>query len=179
MKCHQRCLVVVDVQCPVQSVSVVIFYIVIQTVIAPYPALDASMNVSSLPLVCGQYDHGLISPMSSVSNSSSNVVGVQVPDDFLRLPAPTKQEPLSDRMVAGTPNLPTDCWRTATVFSDVASLHSAVPVTQREVSSRWVIRRSPLMRVSSMECQSVCHIVWSRGAHTQPTFAVWILPEIV
>ena len=70
----------------------------------------------------------------------------------------TKQEPLSDRMVAGTPNLPTACRRVATAFSEVDSLNSAAPVTHREASSRYVIRFNPFMRVSFMECQSVCHM---------------------
>ena len=43
-ECHQRCLAVVDVQRPVQSVSVVVFGVVIQTVIVSYLVLDAPVE---------------------------------------------------------------------------------------------------------------------------------------
>ena len=81
----------------------------------------------------------------------------------MRLPEPTKQEPLSDKIAAGVPNLPTARRSAVTAFSEVASLNSSAPVTQREASSRYVMRFSPLMRGSFMTCQSVCHTALDRG----------------
>lgn len=70
------------------------------------------------------------------NNSFSNNVGIQELFGFLRPLAPTKQEPLSDRMVAGTPNLLMAYLSIITAFSEVASLKRAAPVTHREASSR-------------------------------------------
>ena len=67
---------------------------------------------------------------------------------------------MSDRIVAGTPNLPTACRSAATAFLDVASLKRAAPVTHREASSRRVIMFSPFILGSFMMCQSVCHMAF-------------------
>ena len=96
--------------------------------------------------------------MLRFSSSSAKRVGVQVPVCFLRPPLPTKHGPLSDRMVAGTPNLPTACRSTTTAFFEVASLNNAAPVTRLEASSRNVIKLSPLKRGSFIMRQSVCHM---------------------
>ena len=73
-------------------------------------------------------------------------------------PLPTKHELLSDRMVAGTSNLPMVCRSAATAFSEVVSLNNAAPVTHLEASSRYVIRFRSFMRGSFITCQPVCHM---------------------
>ena len=80
--------------------------------------------------------------------------------DFLGslLLIPTKHEPLSESIVAGAPNLAIACLRTATAFSEVASLKSSAPVAHLDASSRNVIRWRPRVRGSFMTCQSVYHI---------------------
>ena len=98
--------------------------------------------------------------MLRLSRSLSNMVGVQEPVCFLRPPLPTNQDPLSDRMVAGTPNLLTACLSTVTALNEIASLKRAAPVTHLEASSRYVIRFNPFMRGSFIVCQSVCHMAF-------------------
>ena len=75
-------------------------------------------------------------------------------------PLPTKQDPLSDRIVAGMPNLFTAYLSAATALTEVASLKSVALVTHLEASSRYVIRLRPFMREVFMACQSVCHIAF-------------------
>lgn len=94
------------------------------------------------------------------SSSFSNNVGIQEFFGFLRSLTPTKQEPLSDRMVAGTPNLLMVCLSIITAFFEVASLKRAAPVTHREASYRYVIRFIPFIRGSFMACQSACHMAF-------------------
>ena len=67
---------------------------------------------------------------------------------------------MSDRIVAGTPNLPTARRSAATAFPEVASLKRVAPVTHREASSRGVIRFSPFILGSFTMCQSMCHMAF-------------------
>ena len=67
--------------------------------------------------------------MLRFSSSFSKRAGVQVPVCFLWPLLSTMHEPLSDRIVAGTPNLPTACRSTTTAFSEATSLNNAAPVT--------------------------------------------------
>ena len=78
--------------------------------------------------------------MLSDGNLFLNNVGIQEPFGFLLPPTPTKQAPLSERMVAGTPNPLMVCLGAVTAFFKVASLKRAAPATYREALSSWAIR---------------------------------------
>ena len=69
---------------------------------------------------------------------------------------PTKQEPLSDRVVAGAPNLPTARRSTATALSEMATPNSSASVPQREASSGMLRGLVDPCKGSFITIRSVC-----------------------
>ena len=69
------------------------------------------------PATCNTWE--FINSIPLPKRSSSNVVGFQDPLG-LPLRMPTKQDPLSDRMVVGVPNCLIAYWSATTAFSKVA-----------------------------------------------------------
>ena len=79
----------------------------------------------------------------TTSNSAPNVVGVQEPDGFLRIPDPTKRGPSSDGIAAGAPNLPAAGCNVVAAFLEPAFPYNAAPTTRRGEPSGHVVVVSP------------------------------------